>query len=67
VALADDGSIHAIILYGRGSAAPEDEKVCLDLTDLAGENSLAFRQKGRGPIGGMTPSDNLTCQRLTHT
>jgi hypothetical protein len=52
---------------GRGAAAPEDEKVCLDQHSPGEENSLAHRQKGRRDIGGLTPNDNLTRRRLTYT
>ena len=45
------------------AAAPEDENVCLDRHWPDGENFLAYRQKGRGLIGGLTPKDNLTRRR----
>ena len=37
---------HAIILYGRGAAAPEDEKVCLDLADPGREEFPCAQAKG---------------------
>jgi len=56
-----------IINDGRGAAAPEDEKVSVDLKRRCGGDFRCEQVKGRGLIGGSTPNDNLTRRRLTYT